>query len=99
MLKTCKYRLYPTPAQEKAMQGTLDAARWVYNQALEMRRNAWKEKEESLSLYDTIKLLPGWKRENEWLKQAHSQVLQNAAVRVDLAFKAFFRQCPLHDNH
>jgi len=92
MVKTFQYRIYPTPAQAKALQGTLDAARWVYNQTLEVRRDAWQERKESLNLYDTIKMLPGWKSENEWLKQAHSQVLQNAAVRVDLAFKAFFRR-------
>ena len=92
MVKTFKFRLYPTPAQRNALQGTLNAARWVYNQTLEVRKTAWDEREESLGLYDTIKLLTGWKRENEWLKQAHSQVLQNAQMRVDLAFKAFFRR-------
>jgi putative transposase len=92
MVKTFQYRIYPTPAQAKALQGTLDAARWVYNQTLEVRRDAWQERKESLSLYDTNKLLTGWKVENEWLKQAYSHVLQNAQMRVDLAFKAFFRR-------
>ena len=74
------------------MQASLDACRWVYNQTLEVRRDAWRDRQESLSLYDTIKMLPGWKAENEWLKQTYSQVLQDACMRVDLAFQHFFRR-------
>jgi putative transposase len=75
------------------MQSVLDACRWVYNKTLEVRKEAWEEREESLSLYDTINMLPGWKAEHPWLKQAHSQVLQDACTRVDLAFQHFFRRC------
>ncbi|MFV9675940.1 MAG: helix-turn-helix domain-containing protein, partial [Anaerolineales bacterium] len=32
--RTYKYRLYPTKAQQSALQKSLDACRWVYNQAL-----------------------------------------------------------------
>ena len=74
------------------MQRVLDACRWVYNKALEVRRNAWKERRESLSLYDTTKMLTGWKKEHQFLSVAYSQSLQEACTRVDLAFKAFFRR-------
>jgi putative transposase len=93
MRLTYKYRLYPNGAQRTALQQSLDACRWVYNQTLEVRKEAWEEHKESLSMYETIKMLPGWKAEHSWLKQAHSQVLQNACVRVDLAFQSFFRRC------
>lgn len=89
---TFKYRLYPTRAQRATMQKVLEACRWVYNQALEVRRSTWQERQESLSLYDTIKMLPGWKQQNPSLKQAHSQTLQDACTRVDLAFQHFFRR-------
>jgi len=91
--KTLKYRLYPSKAQRTKMRGVLDACRWVYNKTLKVRKEAWEERKESLSLYDTIKRLPEWKNEHPWLKQAHSQVLQDACVRVDLAFQNFFRRC------
>lgn len=91
--KAMKYRLYPSSAQRTAMQGVLDACRWVYNKTLEVRKEAWEEREESLSLYDTNKLLTQWKREEPWLSQAFSQSLQEAQERVDLAFKHFFRRC------
>jgi len=70
----------------------LEATRWVYNEALATRKRAWEERQESLGLYDTHSLLPRWKAERPSLKIVHSQVLQNACVRVDLAFKAFFRR-------
>ena len=35
------YRLYPTPAQETALQAQREAHRCLYNAALEQRRAAW----------------------------------------------------------
>lgn len=96
--KTLKYRLYPSSAQRTKMQNVLDACRWVYNKTLEVRKEAWEEQKKSLSLYDTIRMLPRWKAEHPWLKQAHSQVLQEVCMRVDLAFQHFFRRCQNREN-
>jgi putative transposase len=74
------------------MQKSLDACRWVYNKTLEVRKAAWEERQESLSRYDTFKMLPQWKLDNSGLTDAHSQSLQEACTRVDLAFQAFFRR-------
>jgi putative transposase len=46
----------------------------------------------SLGLYETQNMIPGWKAERPSLKLAHSLVLQNVNIRVDLAYKAFFRR-------
>jgi putative transposase len=91
-IKTFKYRIYPTRAQQTQLQRVLDACRWVYNQVLETRKTAWETEQRLLSLFETINFLPGWKIEQESLKKAHAQVLQNVCARVDLAFKAFFRR-------
>jgi len=92
MRKTYKYRFYPTTKQRKALQSSLDACRYVYNETLAIRKNVWEEKKESLSLYDTNNLLVQWKKDKPDLTNAFSQCLQNAQLRVDLAFKAFFRR-------
>jgi putative transposase len=92
MRKTFKFRLYPTDHQKKALQLSLDACRWVYNKTLETRKNAWEERKESLSRYDTSNLLVQWKQENPHLDNAYSQCLQNVTMRVDLAFRSFFRR-------
>lgn len=90
--RTFKYRLYPSKAQQTAMQKSLDACRWVYNKALETRKTAWEERQENVSRYDTIKMIPQWKQDNPNLTSAYSQSLQEACTRVDLAFQAFFRR-------
>jgi putative transposase len=92
MRKTFKYRLFPTKAQASALQKQLDCCRWVYNKTIEVRKDAWQNEQESLSRYDTHKLLPLWKQDEEWLKEGYAQCLVNAQVRVDLAFRAFFRR-------
>ena len=92
MRKTFKYRLNPTPAQRTALQRQLDCCRWVYNKALETRKAAWEERQESVSKYDTVKMLPLWKAEHEWLTDGHAQAMQEAQTRLDLAFRAFFRR-------
>jgi putative transposase len=91
-LRAYRYRLYPTKAQEKLFEQTLDACRWVYNKTLEVRKAAWEERQESLNLYATNRLLTQWKKERLSLKVAFSQALQDAQERVDLGFKAFFRR-------
>lgn len=92
MRKMYQYRLFPTPAQRSALQRNLDACRWIYNKTLEVRRDAWNERQESLSRYDTVKMIPQWKAENEWLQDGHAQAMQEALTRLDLAFRAFFRR-------
>ena len=89
---TYRYRLFPTSAQRMALQCQLDCCRWAYNKALETRKNAWKQEQRSVSRYDTMKMLPSWKMEHEWLKQGHAQAMQEALTRLDLAFQAFFRR-------
>jgi putative transposase len=87
-----RYRLNPTSAQRTALNATLDACRWVYNNTLATRKEAWEERQKSVSKYDTIKMLPAWKAEHERLQQAYSQTLQEVCNRVDLALQAFFRR-------
>lgn len=92
MRKTFRYRLFPSPAQRSALQRQLDCCRWVYNKTLEARRDAWRDRQESLSRYDTNKLLTEWKADDAWLQEGHAQAMQDAQKRVDLAFRAFFRR-------
>ena len=92
MRKTFRFRLYPSKAQRTALQRTLNCCCWVYNKTLETRRDAWQEDQKSLSRYDTNKMLTQWKQEETWLQQGHAQAMLNAQMRVDLAFRAFFRR-------
>lgn len=41
MIRTCRYRLYPTRRQVEALETQLGFACDLYNAALEQRRTAW----------------------------------------------------------
>lgn len=91
MRKTYKYRIYVQNGQRRMLNTMLEECRWVYNQTLEAREFAYKQRI-PCGLYDTQAMLPGWKETRPSLKLVHSQVLQNVQVRVDLAFQAFFHR-------
>ena len=92
MRKTFKYRLYPTKQQQRLLNRQLEECRWLYNHLLAERRDAWEQRQESTGLYDQQATLPALKAARPTLAGVHSQVLQNVAVRLDLAFQAFFRR-------
>lgn len=93
MIKTFQYRIYPTKKQLKALEATLEECRWLYNHLLEMRKNVWEQEGKGLTCYGQQATYPILKEQRPSLNTVHSQVLQNVAVRIDLAFKAFFRRC------
>src|SRR3989440_1843980 len=96
MLKMYQYRLYPTKKQVQKLNETLDECRWLYNHLLEMRKTAYERDGISLTCFQQQSTFPVLKQEHPSLSSVHSQVLQNVAVRVDLAFKAFFRRVREH---
>jgi len=98
MLKTFKYRLYPNKQQQRLLEQLLEECRWLYNHLLAERRDVWEHRQESLRYYDQAMSLPALKAERPTLAGVQSQVLQNVAVRIDLAFKAFFRRVKAGEN-
>ncbi len=92
MHKMFEYRLYPTKKQVQKLNETLDECRWLYNHLLETRKTSYEQRGETLSCYGQINTFPRLKTDRPTLTRVHSQVLQNVAVRIDLAFQAFFRR-------
>jgi|SRR5256885_114081 len=92
MVKTFKYRLYPTRKQCVALQFTLDRNRELYNAALQERREAYRMSRVSISYNMQSAQLPEIKEIRPEYKEIHSQILQDTLRRVDKAFKAFFRR-------
>lgn len=88
-----QYRIFPTKKQVHKLNETLNECCWLYNHFLEKRTMTYEQEGQSLSCYHQIDTLGLLKHERPTLKQVHSQVLQNVAIRIDLAFKAFFRRC------
>jgi putative transposase len=91
--KAYKYRLYPTKKQEQKLFWTLARCRELYNAGLSERRDAYKYALKSIGYYEQKRDLPEIKAEiREEYQDIHSQVLQDVLLRLDRAFKAFFRR-------
>lgn len=98
MLKTFKYRIFPEKRQCKLLNSMLRECCWLYNHFLEERKTLYETKKESISYYAQKKEIPGLKEQRPALKNVHSQTLQNVAMRIDLAFQAFFRRVKAKEN-
>jgi putative transposase len=93
-----KVRLYPTKRQERVLNDTLETCRRAYNRLLADRKEAWEQRQQTVSCFAQQKTLAALKSDWPQLGEVYSQVLQNVAVRVDLAFKAFFLRAKEQNN-
>ena len=91
MLKSFRYRLYPTSEQSVLLNKHIGSSRFVYNLALETKQMAWAGNRVNLNCFDLIKQLPELKKECEWLKEINSQSLQQPIRNLDNAFTRFFK--------
>jgi putative transposase len=93
MRKTFKYRIYPTANQKTLLEKVLEECRWLHNQLIYQKKTLWETSKESIGLYTQQVYAKELCKTRPTLDEVHSQVVQQTAVRVDLAFKAFFRRC------
>ena len=86
-------RIYPSASQRAQIERTFGAVRWVYNRCLETCKDAYEETGKSPTRWQLDKMLPGWKAEFPWLKEADSTALQSAVQDLSRAYDNFFRRC------
>lgn len=99
MLKAYKYRLYPTRKQITALASQLDGHRFLYNQALAQRKDAYEKTGKGIG-YSTqaTTLLPELRKISEQIANCNYSSLQQTLRRLDKAFKAFFRRVKAGDK-
>lgn len=87
-----KYRFYPTSTQEILLRRTFGCVRLVFNKALALRSNAWKNEKIRIGHFDLDKALTAWKKEDElrFLNEVSCVPLQQALRHLDKAFTNFF---------
>jgi len=92
--KAFKFRLSPTLVQRHLFCSFAGSCRFVYNRALSQRLEIYEKEQRSLSLFDQNNELAQLKKEEEtsWLRDIHSQILQQSLANLDQAFKNFFRR-------
>lgn len=92
MVRVYRYRLYPSAAQDERMRWTLERLRELYNAALEERRNAYRQRGETISGYQQMAQLREVRAVREEYSGIHVHLLQDAITRLDRAYRAFFRR-------
>lgn len=88
-----RYRFYPTPEQEQQLARTFGCVRYVYNWALGMKQEAFKEQAERISYPETDRRLTDLKKQDEtsFLSEVSSVPLKQGLRHLDKAYTSFFR--------
>jgi putative transposase len=90
--KADKYKLKPTPDQERALAETLGRCRTLYNTALEQRLTAYRRCGVTLSRSQQEAELKDLRADMPEYAAIHSHVLQDVLARLDKTYQAFFRR-------
>ncbi|WP_323175743.1 RNA-guided endonuclease InsQ/TnpB family protein [Neisseria cinerea] len=89
--KAFKFEIMPNGAQIRKMKQFCGCSRFVFNRALAYQNEQYEADKSFKFSYNKIaNLLPEWKRELTWLKDCHSQVLQQSLKDLENSFKNFF---------
>lgn len=93
-LQAFKFELCPDGAQQRLMRQFAGASRYVFNRGLSLQQEHHKSNGKKLSYADMCKALTAWKTDPEtpWLKEPHSQVLQQSLKNLEAAYQNFFAQ-------
>ena len=94
MLRAIKIRLYPNKTQEQTLNKVLGCYRFVYNQMLAQKQNAYKTDKTNLKVTDLSKWFHGTLLKDEqyvWLKEQNTKVMKQAIRQMDGAYQKFFK--------
>ena len=97
-MQSYKFRLQPNKEQRKKLDNMFGCSRFVWNYFLDLNNKIYLEakekdlKKKHLNYYDCANKLTGLKKENEWLKEANSQALQQTLKDLDTAYNRFFQK-------
>ena len=95
MLRAVKIRLYPNKTQEQTLNKVLGCYRFVYNQMLAQKQNAYRTDKTNLKVTDLSKWFHGTLLKDEqysWLKEQNTKVMKQAIRQMDGAYRNFFKQ-------
>jgi putative transposase len=92
LLKTFRYRLYPSKSQRRLLEQTVETCRRWYNACLEERKLAWENEHMQVGKFEQLAKVKEYRLENPFAAQLHSHILQVVVQDLDKAFQAFFRR-------
>lgn len=94
ILRAIKIRLYPNKTQEQTLNKVLGCYRFVYNQMLALKQNAYNKDKSNLGLCELSKFFHGTllkKSEYSWLKEQNTKVMKQAIRQMLSAYDGFFK--------
>jgi len=93
-LQAYKFELRQNGEQARKMRQFAGACRFVYNKALALQKARHEVGEKHLGYASLCKHLTEWRSsaETPWLKEAHSQITQQALKDLERAYKNFFEK-------
>ena len=94
ILRAIKIRLYPNKTQEQTLNKVLGCYRFVYNQMLALKQNAYNKDKSNLGLCELSKFFHGKllkKDEYSWLKEQNTKVMKQAIRQMLSAYDGFFK--------
>jgi putative transposase len=92
IIKTYKYRLYPSQAQQRLLDQTVETCRRWYNTCLAERKTAWENEKRNVGKFEQLAKVKDYRKENPYAAELHSHILQVVVQDLDKAFDAFFRR-------
>ena len=92
--KVYRFRIDPTADQEAALARYAGARRFVFNWALQRRKETYQQTGKSIPWSELSVELTALKGKSgfEWLKEIDSQLLQQAVADCKKAFDNFFKK-------
>ena len=94
ILRAVKLRLYPNKTQEQTLNRVLGSYRFVYNQMLARKQEAYNADKTSLGLCELSKYFHGELLRDEqytWLKEQNTKVMKQAIRQMLSAYDNFFK--------
>ena len=94
ILRAIKIRLYPNKTQEQTLNKVLGCYRFVYNQMLALKQNAYNKDKSNLGLCELSKFFHGTLLKDEqysWLKEQNTKVMKQAIRQMLSAYDGFFK--------
>ena len=93
ILKAFKFELRPNCAQIRKMKQFAGCSRFVFNRALAYQNEQYEaDNSFKFNYFKLVNMLPQWKQEFVWLKDCHSQVLQQSLKDLESGFQNFFAE-------
>ena len=87
--KSYQYELTPNGEQVRKLKQFCGCCRFVFNRGLEEVKKYYNSTGHFLNYAQLTALLPKWKQDADWLKDCHSQVLQQSMKNLSQALMNF----------